>query len=137
MKKLSKKQIIFLSVIVALVLTALIVVLIVKNIPNTKTNFDGENATEVIELKQVEFSNITKKYENGITAIEADILSNAKETKSLTIEIILKDNEGIEINRMKQVIDDIEPGRKKRLQTAILGDYSNIINIEFKVLEEN
>ena len=137
MKKLSKKQIIFLSVIVLIAIVTEIVIMVIKNRPNTKTSFDGEKATEVVELKKVEFSNITKKYESGITTIVADILSNDKEKKSLTIEIILKDNEGKEIDRMKQVIDDIEPGRKKRLQTAILGDYTNITDVEFEVLEEN
>ena len=137
MKKLSKKQVVILAVAVLVVIAIVVIItLVVKNRPNTKTSFEGEKGTQSVELDKVEFSNITKKYESGITRIEADIGSNAKKTKNLTIEIILKTEEGKELERLKQVIENIEPGRKKRLQTAILGDYSSIKDIEFRVVEE-
>ncbi len=136
MKKLSRKQIMLMCVVLVVIAIIVVIMVVKKNRPNTKTSFEGEKAIESVELKKVEFSNITKKYEGGVTTIEADILSNDKNTKSLTIEIVLKDNEGKEIDSLKQVLDEIEPGRKKRLQTAILGDYTNMTNVEFKVLEE-
>lgn len=136
MKKLGKKQIIILSVVFVVIAIIITMFLLLKTKSNNKTSFDGENAIDVVELEKVEFSNITKKYENGITTIEADILSNNKNKKDLIIEIILKDDNLEEVERMRQVIENIEPGRKKRLQTAILGDYSSIKDIEFKVVEE-
>lgn len=125
-------------VIVALIVIAIIAIAIyiVKTNLDRKTSFEGENATSDVVLERIEFKNITKTYEAGITTIRADVYNNTKVTKDINVQIILKDENGKEIKNMIQAIEEIEPGRKKILQTGITGDYTSIKDVEFKVLED-
>lgn len=125
-------------VIVALIVIAIIAIAIyiVKTNLDRKTSFEGENATSNVVLERIEFKNITKTYEAGITTIRADVYNNTKVTKDINVQIILKDENGKEIKNMIQAIEEIEPGRKKILQTGITGDYTSIKDVEFKVLED-
>lgn len=125
-------------VIVALIVIAIIAIAIyiVKINLDRKTSFEGENATSDVVLERIEFKNITKTYEAGITTIRADVYNNTKVTKDINVQIILKDENGKEIKNMIQAIEEIEPGRKKILQTGITGDYTSIKDVEFKVLED-
>lgn len=125
-------------VIVALIVIAIIAIAIyiVKTNLDRKTSFEGENATSDVVLERIEFKNITKTYEAGITTIRADVYNNTKVTKDINVQIILKDENGKKIKNMIQAIEEIEPGRKKILQTGITGDYTSIKDVEFKVLED-
>ena len=130
------------KIIILIIVILLIIVTIVTIIRNTKkgkqnTTFENNIATSEIILQDIEFKNIRKEFNNGITTIRAEAYNNTKEQKSINVKIILKDNTGKELTSMIQSLEGITPEGKKILQTGIVGDYSNIDNIEFKVLSNS
>ena len=133
-----KKKIIILLVIIVLI--AIIILMIAmgnKAKEERRTTFEGENANSNIKIEDIGFTDITKKYENGVTTIRANILNNTNQTKNINVKIILKDENGNEINSMIQAIENIEPDRKKVLSTGIMGDYTGVKDIEFEVLSDS
>lgn len=128
MKK-NKILIIFFVVSVIIVVIAMITGKQDKNKEATKEKI-------AIYLEEIEFNELTKEYKDGITTIRANVYNNTDKNRSINVKIILKDHNGVEIKNMIQKIDNIEPGRKKILQTGILGDYSNVNNIEFYVISD-
>lgn len=102
----------------------------------TKTTFENEKATSEVVLEEIEFKDITKTYNGGVTTIKADVYNNTNVIKDINVEIILKDANGNKVKSMIQAIEAIEPGRKKILQTGITGDYTNVKNVEFNVLSD-
>lgn len=130
-----KKSIILIIVIIIGVVIGLIT-LNNKNKEKNTTTFDGEETKTDVILKDIEFKNIKRDYENGVTSIKADVYNNTKAVKNINVKIILKDESGKEIKSMIQVIENIEPGSKKILQTGIMGNYIEIKDIEFKVLSD-
>lgn len=130
----NKKTIIIISII--FVILVIIGVIVISNgNKNKSTTIENNVATSEIEIQKVTFSNITKKYENGITTIRAEMINNTNNKKDFTVKIILKNEQGQEVQNMIQIVENLEPNRKKILSTGIMGDYTNIKNIEFEVIK--
>lgn len=132
----NKKILIIISIIVVIIVVVTIITTKVKQNSRTKTSFENNIATSTVILEDIEFKNITKTYEGGITTIKADVYNNTKTSKDINVKIILKDEQGKEVKSMIQALENIEPERKKILQTGITGDYTTIKDIEFKVLTD-
>ena len=132
MKDRQRKIIMFLFVII---LVVLIVIFISKSKKNTETKIENNVAISEVEIEDITFSEIKKTYESGITTVTANMKNNTKKTKNFTIEIILKDESGKEVQSIVQVVENLEAGKTKKLSTGILGDYSNIKDIQFKIVD--
>lgn len=132
-----KKLIISIAIILVIVILIVLVINGVKKSNNRKTSFEGNTATSNVVLEDIEFKNITKNYENGVTSIRAEIYNNTQKVKDINVKIILKDDSGKEIASMIQTVEGIEAGRKKILQTGMMGDYTQIKDVEFKVLSND
>lgn len=132
-----KKIIIVLLIIVLIAIIILMIAMGNKAKEEKRTTFDGEIANSNIKIEDIEFTDITKIYENGVTTIIANIVNNTNQTKHINVKIILKDEDGNEINSMIQAIENIEPDRKKVLSTGIMGDYTGVKDIEFEVLSNS
>lgn len=130
----NKKTIIIISIIVV-ILVIIGVIVISNGNKNKSTTIENNVATSEIEIQKVTFSNITKKYENGITTIRAEMINNTNNKKDFTVKIILKNEQGQEVQNMIQIVENLEPNRKKILSTGIMGDYTNIKEIEFEVIK--
>ena len=136
MKKI-KKESKLIIIVLAIIAIVLISVIIISLRTPKKENIVLQNgvATENIELKDVEFSEITSSYAGGITTIRAKMHNNSNTAKNLNIEIILKDENGNEVGEMRQNIENVEVGRDKIFITGITGDYSDVKDIEMRVVE--
>ena len=128
-----KKLIVIIIILIALVILS---VIIFKPKGQTKTTIENETAQNSVILQDIEFKNITKKYEEGITTIRAEIYNNTNKTKDINVKIILKDDSEKEVKSMIQAIENIEPDKKKVLSTGIMGDYTYIKQVEFEVLDD-
>lgn len=131
----NKKALIIIFLIVIIIAIAIIITKVKEN-SKTKTSFENNIATSTVVLEDIEFKNIARTYEGGVTTIKADVYNNTKTSKDINVKIILKDEQGKEVKSMIQALENIEPGRKKILQTGITGDYTSIKDIEFKVLTD-
>lgn len=131
---MSDKQKKLVIVLFVIVIISFIIIFITKGRKKTDIKIENDIATTEIEIEDVTFSNIKKVYENGITTITANMKNNTKKTKDFTIEIILKDESGKEVQRLTQVVENLEAEKTKKLSTGIMGDYSNIKDIQFKVV---
>lgn len=127
-----KKILIVISIIVVLIF----VVSLAVSKDTTETKIENGTATSEVEIEKVTFSEITKKYENGITTISAKMTNNASKTKNFTVNITLKDDDGKTVQSLTQVVENLEEGKSKILSTGILGNLSNINNIEFEVVNK-
>lgn len=127
-----KKILIVILVIVAIIF----VVSLVISKDTTETTIENGVATNDVEIEKVTFSQITKKYENGITTLSAKMTNNSSKTKNFTVNITLKDDNGKTVQSLTQVVENLEKGKSKILSTGILGDYSNINDIKFEVVNE-
>lgn len=118
-----------------------VIMLAVTNInkknSNRKTTFENENAISNVQVKNITFENIRKTFEGNITNIKADVYNNTDKMKNINVKVILKDSNGKELKSMIQIIENIEPGRKKLLQTSIVGNYSDVNDIEFKIISDS
>ena len=134
-----KKKMLILGIVITIMIGIILVMFIrnnndeVKDKPNT-TIEDGKADSDVV-VDDVTFSNITKTYDGGVTTLAAEMLNNTEKTKSFKLEIILKDDDNNKVKSVMQIIENLEPNRTKVLTTGIAGDYTNIKNIEFKVME--
>ena len=63
------------------------------------------------------------------------MINNTNNKKDFTVKIILKNEHGQEVQNMIQIVENLEPNRKKILSTGIMGDYTNIKDIEFEVIK--
>ncbi len=136
---INNKKKIFIVISVAIVIMVIIILIFInnnknKNQPSTIIE-DGKSDSDVI-VDKITFSNITKVYDGGITTITADMVNNTTENKNFKLEIILKDEDGKEVKSAIQVVENLEPDRKKKLTTGIAGNYTNIKEVEFKVMED-
>lgn len=132
----NKKMIIIIIAIIVVIVTIVTVTTMNKKEDKTKTTFENEKATSEVVLEDIEFKDITKTYDGGVTTIKANVYNNTNSIKDINVEIILKDENGNKVKSMIQAIEGIEPGRKKILQTGITGDYTNIKDVEFNVLSD-
>ena len=126
-------------IIISIILVIAIIFAITRTNKNSKKvniELSENNTIENITLEEIEFKDIGINYEEGITTIKANVYNNTKETKSINVKITLKDENGNEIKTMIQIIENIEPNRKKLLQTGTLGDYTKAKDIQFEVLSD-
>lgn len=140
---INDKKIIMVSIVViTIVLIGIILVIIMNmNKDNTKEQptafIEDDKAENNVVVDNVTFSEITKVYDGGITNLSAKMTNNTNVSKSFTIKIILKNDDGKEVKSMMQVVENLEPNKTKVFTTGIAGDYSYIKSIEFQVMEEN
>lgn len=136
---MSKNKKLITAILIVLIVIVVIITVIVninkKAKEKTETTIKDNVAENDVVIEDVTFSEITKVYDGGITNLSAKMLNNTKEVKNFTVQIVLKDETGKEVKSMMQVVENLEPGRVKVFTTGIAGDYSNIKNIEFKVVE--
>ena len=133
----NKKMIIIIIAVILVIVTIVTITRITsKKEDKTKTTFENGKAISEVVLEDIEFKDITKIYDGGVTTIKADVYNNTNSIKDINVEIILKDENGNKVKSMIQAIEGIEPERKKILQTGITGDYTNIKNVEFNVLSD-
>lgn len=130
---MNKKKILILIVIVAVIT---IVVIFTKNRNRPETIIENEVAKNNVEINKVTFSDITKKYENGITTLSAKMTNNTNKTKKFTVQIVLRDNNGKEVQKLTQVVENLEKDKTKILSTGIVGDYTNIKDIRFELIDD-
>ena len=83
----------------------ILILIVITKVGNKKsrsmTTFKNESTISNITLNKIEFEDITKKYENGITTINANVYNNTSEVKDIIVKIVLEDED-------KNVVDDIE-----------------------------
>ncbi len=136
---MSKNKKLITAILIVLIVIVVIITVIVninkKAKEKTETTIKDNVAENDVVIEDVTFSEITKVYDGGITNLSAKMLNNTKDVKNFTVQIVLKDETGKEVKSMMQVVENLEPGRVKVFTTGIAGDYSNIKNIEFKVVE--
>ncbi len=130
---MNKKKILILIVIVAVIT---IVVIFTKNRNRPETIIENEVAKNNVEINKVTFSDITKKYENGITTLSAKMTNNTNKTKKFTVQIVLRDDNGKEVQKLTQVVENLEKDKTKILSTGIVGDYTNIKDIRFELIDD-
>lgn len=130
---MNKKKILILIVIVAVIT---IVVIFTKNRNRPETIIENEVAKNNVEINKVTFSDITKKYENGITTLSAKMTNNTNKTKKFTVQIVLIDDNGKEVQKLTQVVENLEKDKTKILSTGIVGDYTNIKDIRFELIDD-
>ena len=131
-----KKSIVFILTIIAIIVVIMIVVVVIKKNQERKAEFKGNETSSEVKIKEIEFKDITKEYSEGITTIRANVYNNGETTRSINVKIILKDEEGKEIGNMIQILENVEPKRKKLLSTGIMGDYSRVSKIEMEEISQ-
>ncbi|MDD4375836.1 MAG: hypothetical protein PHR25_03550, partial [Clostridia bacterium] len=103
---MKKKYIIYMSIsflIVLLVITILIVNSKNDRISdNAQTKIVNNKATSDVSIEEIQFKNISKAYNSGITTIKATIYNTTDTVKNIKIKIILKDKNGTEVVNMMQ-----------------------------------
>jgi uncharacterized membrane protein YhiD involved in acid resistance len=133
------KKIITMVILLIILFTSMLIVTVknnkekIKDQPSTKIS--NNKADNDVTVDKIIFSNITKVYDGGITTLKAKMLNSADKTQNFKLEIILKDDNNKEVESVIQIIENLEPNKAKILTTGIAGDYTNIKNIEFKVME--
>lgn len=128
------KKYIFIAIIIVTIIV--VGVFLVRTKDTSETTIENEIATNDVEVDKVTFSNITKKYEDGITTLSAKMTNNSSKTKNFTVNITLKDDNGNTVQKLTQVIENLETGKSKVLSTGIMGDYSYIKDIKFEVIND-
>ncbi len=127
---------IFLIGIISLIITGCGFKKEINKIDN-KVEIDKNGVSqEEVEVKEITFNDIKMEYNNGITTLTSTIKNTTKEVKSIKVSIILKDDNNKEVKKLTQIIENIEIDNTKKLQVGIVGDYSKIKNVEFKIEEE-
>ena len=101
----------------------------------TELNNNGVSNEEVI-VNEITFNDIKLEYNGSITTLTATIKNTTGKVKNIKVSIILKDDNNKEVKKVSQIIENIENDRDKKLQVGIVGDYSSIKNVEFKIEEE-
>ena len=119
---------------IVIIIFIIIIVSLSKNKDVTETIIENEIASNDIKVKDITFSEITKKYQNGITTLSAKITNNTNDIRNFVVKITLKDDNGKIIQSLTQKVENLEPGKIKILSTGIMGDYSNINDICFEIV---
>jgi regulatory protein YycI of two-component signal transduction system YycFG len=133
---MNKKGIIF--IIGAILLVIIVIVILVNankkvDVPNVTIENNEAKGDAVVE--QIQFKDITKVYESGITTIRANMYNTTDTVKNVTVKIILKDEKGNELKNMIQVVENLLPNKVKVLSTGIAGDYSKVSEIKFEIVK--
>ncbi len=136
MKKVGKGSIGVITVLAIIIIIIITIIIMNLNKPKEQEiQIENGISKETVQLKDIEFSEITSSYADGITTIRAKMHNNSNTAKNLNVQIILKDEEGNQIGEMRQNIENVEVGKEKVFVTGITGDYSNVKDIEMKVIE--
>lgn len=136
MKKVGKGSIGVITVLAIIIIIIITIIIMNLNKPKEQEiQIENGISKETVQLKDIEFSEITSSYVDGITTIRAKMHNNSNTSKNLNVQIILKDEEGNQIGEMRQNIENVEVGKEKVFVTGITGDYSNVKDIEMKVIE--
>lgn len=136
MKKVGKGSIGVITVLAIIIIIIITIIIMNLNKPKEQEiQIENGISKETVQLKDIEFSEITSSYTDGITTIRAKMHNNSNTSKNLNVQIILKDEEGNQIGEMRQNIENVEVGKEKVFVTGITGDYSNVKDIEMKVIE--
>lgn len=134
---MNKKSII---IVVGVVLLIIIVAIIIGNKKEEKVDvpnvtIQDNKATGEATVEEIQFKDITKIYESGITTIRANMYNTTDTVKNVTVKIILKDEQGNELKNMVQVVENLLPNKVKVLSTGIAGDYSKVSEIKFEIVK--
>ncbi len=134
-----KKKSVIIAILVVIVLIIVVSIIVGNNkkkivdVPNT--TIEGNKATGEVSVEEIQFKEITKVYEEGITTIRAKMYNTTDTVKNVTIKIILKDEQGNELKNMVQVVENLLPNREKVLSTGIAGDYTSVKDIKFEIVK--
>lgn len=133
-----KKKNIIIAIIVVLLIVVIALILGHSKKPKDVVNTTIENnqAKNDISIQDIEIKDITKVYDSGITTIRANMYNTTNEVKNVTVKIILKDAQGNELKNMVQVVENLQPNRVKVLSTGLAGDYSNVNDVEFQIINQ-
>jgi regulatory protein YycI of two-component signal transduction system YycFG len=132
-----KRKIIF--IVLLFIVVVLIIVLLTTKKGTTVSNngetkiVDNQAANDVV-VESIQFKNITKTYDSGITTIRANIYNNTNESKTFTVKVVLKDASGNELTNATQIIENLGAGKTKVFTTGIAGDYSSVQDIKFEAI---
>ena len=123
------------KILLVVFILIIIVVITTMIIRNNKGDSSGDNNEKSkIVIDGMEIYDITKKFENGITSVNACVKSNLK--TSANLKIILKDNTGKEVASIIHIVEGLVPEKEKKISAGITGDYSQIEDIEFVVISD-
>ncbi len=127
------KKIIIILLMIGIVMIILININNKKDIKNTV--IENNIAKTDVKIEEVEFKEITKVYENGVTTLSAKMNNTTKDIKNFTVKIILKDEKGKELTNVMQLVENLEPGKIKTLLTGVSGDYTKVTDIKFEIVK--
>lgn len=107
-----------------------------KNKKETEIKLDKNgNTKEEVKTNDLTFNDIKLNYNGSITLLTSNIKNTTNKAKNIKVTIILKkDNK--EVKKLNQIIENIEPNSNKKINVGIVGDYSEIKDVEFKIVEE-
>ena len=153
-KRKQKKGINLITLVIAIIIIVLVVIFI-KNIVSKNKNKENTNSTTTEEkyvqtlddgtklntseklkkdkeVEDLELKNIQLTYKNGVTNLLCDIQNNSKkEVKMEDVEIVLLDENGDTIYKMRGFMEEIKPGETKQFNSSITADFSNAY--DFKI----
>lgn len=85
---------------------------------NKDRSFEGQS--------DIELSNIQLTSKDGITNLLCDVKNNSSTPLKLQeVYVILRDENGNEIDRIPSILEDIQPGETKQFSTFVTADYAN------------
>lgn len=93
---------------------------------NTSDKLNEDKKIEDLEIKDIQLT-----YKNGVTNILA-IVENKSDSKIEMQEVeihLLDENKNI-IYKMTGIIESLEPGETKQLNSSITADFANVYNFE-------
>ena len=108
MKKVGKGSIGVITVLAIIIIIIITIIIMNLNKPKEQEiQIENGISKETVQLKDIEFSEITSSYADGITTIRAKMHNNSNTAKNLNVQIILKDEEGNQIGEMRQNIENV------------------------------
>lgn len=153
MKKSEIKPIFILTIIAILILAVILIARnnnAKKNAQNAQANTTEENTVEEKYVQvlndgtklndseklnkdrsfegqsDIELSNIQLTSKDGITNLLCDVKNNSSTPLKLQeVYVILRDENGNEIDRIPSILEDIQPGETKQFSTFVTADYAN------------
>lgn len=156
MAKRKKEGINLMTLIIAIIIIVLVIIFIKNIIIKSKNKEQTNNTTQTTQEKYVqtldngtklntseklkkdkkvedlELKNIQLTYKNGVTNLLCDIQNNSKKEVNMEdVEIVLLDENGDTIYKMRGFMEAIKPGETKQFNSSITADFSNAY--DFKI----
>lgn len=95
----------------------------------------SEKLKENKKIDSLVLKDIGLSYKDGVTTLLANVKNTSKEiSKQKEVEITLLNDKGEKLYILRGVIEEIEPGEIKQLNTSITADFANAYN--FTVTEK-